>query len=131
MQTIEKRYTTRLDLRPRGMSEEWRIFNAPRPIYGSETWEADFLSGIFYAAIVPGCEREEWMLEENRRLAAVEVIFVPEEVAYKAQQERILARYGEEARWYVEGARYKDELVQQYLDNLHDGTVELPVEVVW
>jgi len=31
----------------------WRVFNAARPIPGTETWTGDFLHGIFYAAIDP------------------------------------------------------------------------------
>uniref|UniRef100_A0A6M3L5N4 Uncharacterized protein n=1 Tax=viral metagenome TaxID=1070528 RepID=A0A6M3L5N4_9ZZZZ len=33
------------------MPKEWPIFNAPRPIYGVETWEGDFHHGRFYAAV--------------------------------------------------------------------------------
>ena len=119
MAECKKRYTTRMELRPKAMPAEWRIFNAPRPIYGEETWEGDFLSGIFYAAVRPGHEREGWMVEENRRLDAAELVFVPYADALKAEQERIIERYGEDARWYVDDERYFDEHVYKHLDRLN------------
>jgi len=36
-----------------GVETSWRIFNAPRPLPGSVTWDGEFHHGIFYAAIDP------------------------------------------------------------------------------
>lgn len=128
MASCKKFYTTRVDLRPVGMPEEWRIFNAPRPLWGTETWSGEFCKGVLYAAIQPGAEREEWMEEENRRLDAKELVFVDRAAALAAQQKIILDRYGEaEAREYVDDSGNADWLVEQYLDALNDGTLDLPV----
>lgn len=61
------------------------IWNAPRPLFGSIiddntgglTWEGDFLSGCFYAAVdtVNDDLAESWVYE-NRRLGAVIVEYI-------------------------------------------------------
>lgn len=38
---------------PDGVGENWRIYNAPRPLSGHITWTGPFRHGIFYAAIAP------------------------------------------------------------------------------
>ena len=40
-------------VRPENINSDWIIFNAPRPLVGNKTWQGDFLSGIFYAAVDP------------------------------------------------------------------------------
>jgi len=39
--------------RPENINSGWIIFNAPRPLVGNKTWQGDFISGIFYAAVDP------------------------------------------------------------------------------
>jgi hypothetical protein len=48
----------------------WFICNAPRPIYGTETWQGNFVSGVFYAAIDPTDTQAAWMLQRNIELQA-------------------------------------------------------------
>ena len=31
----------------------WTVYNAPRPLYGHETWTGDFRHGVLYAAVAP------------------------------------------------------------------------------
>lgn len=57
-----------LDL-PEGVDPSWPVYNAPRPLYGTETWQDDFRHGIFYAAIDPDDLDAELML--NNTLANV------------------------------------------------------------
>ena len=57
------------------IQSDWIIFNAPRPLYGTQTWQGDFAHGIFYAAVDPvgdpyahdwikrNAELDGWLLE--------------------------------------------------------------------
>ena len=60
----------------------YRIFNAPRPLVGHETWQGAFYSGIFYAAIDDNQDDAEWMLKQNYDDDAVELEIVSDE-AYR------------------------------------------------
>ncbi|MEM8519050.1 hypothetical protein [Janthinobacterium sp. CAN_S7] len=46
------------------------VMNAPRPLLGSLTMEGDFVSGRFYAAILPDDPMATKFIEENRKLDA-------------------------------------------------------------
>ncbi len=50
---------------PSDIPTSWMIFNAPRPLWGTKTWEGYFLHGIFYAAIDPADEFRERMIRDN------------------------------------------------------------------
>lgn len=51
--------------RPSNIPPSWLIFNAPRPLWGTRTWEGDFLHGVFYAAIDPDDQFAENMIRAN------------------------------------------------------------------
>jgi hypothetical protein len=60
----------------------WEIYNAPRPLYGSRdnsgpyTWQGEFISGVFYAAIDPDDPDAEMWRQKNEQLDAVRLEFV-------------------------------------------------------
>lgn len=63
------------------------VFNAPRPLYSAMSdssphngqWRADFIKGIFYAAVDPEHELASWAVRENVRLDACIVRPISEE----------------------------------------------------
>jgi len=68
--------------KPQEAPEGWEIYNAPRPIFGTitdtgpTTWQGEFISGIFYAAINPDDDEAEMWREENRKLHATKLQYV-------------------------------------------------------
>jgi hypothetical protein len=67
--------------RPADVPADAIIFNAPRPLYGTTTWQGDFCSGIFYAAVnADDPYRMEW-IKENQKLDARVLAYVPESEA--------------------------------------------------
>lgn len=84
--------------RPQEAPKGWEIYNAPRPLFGTRdgdkvyTWEGEFISGIFYAAINPDDPDAEMWREENEKLHATRLEFVTrqsvidEMVAYYQQR---------------------------------------------
>ncbi len=82
--------------RPRQAPVSWEVWNAPRPIYGQELWQGDFLSGIFYAAINPFDEFSNGLRYENVMLHASRLVYVT----------------ADEHRADVE--RYRSEMVAKY-----------------
>lgn len=84
------RYT--LSQRPRQAPEGWRIFNAPRPLYGTlrnedgqvspGTWDGDFLHGTFYAAVDPADPNADMWVGNNAILDAQEIQYITEQQAY-------------------------------------------------
>jgi hypothetical protein len=68
--------------RPKEAPENWEIYNAPRPLFGTRednkvyTWEGEFISGIFYAAINPDDPDANMWREENERLHAIRLEYV-------------------------------------------------------
>jgi hypothetical protein len=57
----------------------WRIFNAPRPLTGTQTWVGDFLSGVFYAAVALDDPNRDYCLQANFNLDAVELVPISKE----------------------------------------------------
>ncbi len=64
-----------------GLGEDWPIYNAPRPLYGTVTWRGDFASGIFYAAIDPEDGFAHDMEDQNQALDAREMEYLTEDEA--------------------------------------------------
>lgn len=71
----------------------WHIYNAPRPLYGHLTWQGEFVSGIFYAAVCDLAEDAERLTDLNRRDAAVELCYVSEDFATDEQVEYYLRHF--------------------------------------
>lgn len=67
-----------------GIPADAVIFNAPRPIVGTETWTGDFCCGVFYAYLTPTSQQRAFILESNCAMKATVLNFVDEEVS-KAQ----------------------------------------------
>lgn len=55
------------------------VMNAPRPLLGSETIEGEFVSGRFYAVILPDDSMAARYVEENRKLDARVLVAVSRE----------------------------------------------------
>ena len=66
----------REQFRPDDIPADWTIFNAPRPLFGTQTWRADFISGIFYGAVDPKDDRAEMWIRENNKLDADVLVWV-------------------------------------------------------
>ena len=73
--------------RPNDVPKGWHIHNAPRPLYGDITWQGDFLSGIFYAALDPQGEQYDWQRQQNESLDATRVIPVTENFVVEEMSE--------------------------------------------
>lgn len=71
----------RIGTRPADIPQDWPIHNAPRPLYGTKTWEGDFIHGRFYAAIDPIEEFGEGWAKRNEDLDAYELVFISWEQA--------------------------------------------------
>ena len=65
--------------RPSQAPVSWEIWNAPRPIYGQELWQGEFMTGIFYAAINPWDEFSAGLRYENVTLRASLLVYIDEE----------------------------------------------------
>ena len=61
----------------------WNIYNAPRPIYGTEgyEWRDDCFCGVFYAAVDPDDEMAQRWDERNAELDARVIVYMSEEDA--------------------------------------------------
>lgn len=46
----------------------WIVFNAPRPLFGTECWQGQFRHGVFYAAINPSDPYAQQWIRENAYL---------------------------------------------------------------
>lgn len=64
----------------------FEIYNAPRPLYGTIrdtgqpfTWQGDFISGVFYAAIDPDDPDADGLRELNRAMDATRLVWVTQE----------------------------------------------------
>jgi len=72
---------------PAHIPADWEIWNAPRPLYGTD-WTGPFQHGVFYAALPPfenQVDFEKQFREHNIRLDAWKIEFVPEAEAIKLQ----------------------------------------------
>ena len=85
---------------PANAPEGWRVFNAPRPLYGHMTWDGEFVSGLFYAAVDPSEANTEAHVERNRALDARELVFLTQEELDErvdAHAARLAEEYGIDA----------------------------------
>lgn len=62
-------------------SEDWRIFNAHRPMWGTQEWRGPFIHGVWYAAIDPKDPYLLDMLTHNERSDGLELVYHTEEEA--------------------------------------------------
>ena len=66
---------------PANVPADALIFNAPRPIYGTTTWEGTCVRGIFFAAVNPDDPDRAFCVKQNHSLRAGILHFVSEEDA--------------------------------------------------
>lgn len=99
----------------------WKIFNAPRPLYGHCTWQGEFISGIFYAAIHIYQHDATRLIELNCRDAAVELVYITEQEAFDAQiaYYRNNPRMSERIDEYLENPNARNILVEAYLHRVN------------
>jgi hypothetical protein len=62
--------------RPANVPREWPVYNAPRPLPGTATWESDWRRGRHFAAIDPVDERKDEMLRDIEALDGWQVVEV-------------------------------------------------------
>jgi hypothetical protein len=103
--------------RPDNIPADWVIFNAPRPLIGTKTWEGDFNHGRFYAAINPKDEFADQNIVENNKLDGWVLEYFLEDQAIEWTIEQTFK--------YLQGKRTKEELresaSQEYVVNrFHD-----------
>lgn len=67
--------------RPANIPADWRIYNAPRPLYGDQTWQGDFFHGIFYAAVNLINDEANLYIQLNTNLDGWILEYVAEETA--------------------------------------------------
>lgn len=77
-------------------ADGWDIYNAPRPLFGTVTWESpgSGLVGYFYAAIAPESVdplAESWR-DHNRRMDAIRVRYVDRGAELEAYRHRRAAQ---------------------------------------
>lgn len=77
------------------------IVNAPRPLYGSLvngyplTWQGNFCSGIFYAAVLADDPARDKWLDLNRRNGAIVLTHITEREALDMVRPSLIAEYPE------------------------------------
>jgi len=98
--------------------EDWLIFNAPRPLYGTKEWnDGPFLHGVWYAAIAPNEERKDWMIERNASLDGWLLEYHNEEELRSIAIEYYEREFPNHDLDYV---KYHKELVRKGLDILNE-----------
>jgi len=76
---MESRKVELVRERPRDVPSDWRIFNAPRPLYGHMNWQGDFVSGIFYVAVNPDGEYADTFIRKNHEQDAIELVYLSQQ----------------------------------------------------
>ncbi len=117
----------------RDVPENWWVFNAPRPLYGSLceckdgpkafTWQGEFQFGIFYAAVDPQDPYARMWLAENFSLRATLLHYItPNDI--RAWAHDYFARFPEVDQTSVTF----QEMQVAYLNNHPPRTVPLTVK---
>lgn len=74
--------------RPQHIPNDWTIYNAPRPLYGNECWEGDFVHGRFYAAVEPQSKYHQL----NQELDGWPCVWISKEEVVEWFSERLTER---------------------------------------
>jgi len=64
-----------IDSRPAIIPRDWKIINAPRPLWGNQTWRGEFRHGIFYAGLDPNDTNHEIDIKNADNLDAWELVY--------------------------------------------------------
>jgi hypothetical protein len=124
MSECQKLYVVRTDLRPADVPDDWVIFNAPRPMYGSMTWQGDWCRGIYYAAVDPA---EPEALAECRRKNGEwdgrELVFVTEDEAISRMRAHWVKMAGERAEAYVANPNNRAKVIEAFENLVNSGKV--------
>lgn len=100
-----------LDSRPEGVPEGWAIFNAARPLSGTKTWQGEFVSGIYYAAINPADRNARNMLKFNVQSGS-DVLVYPGEHAYaEARRAELIQKFSEAPEKHAQIRGFSDEKI--------------------
>ncbi len=81
----------------RPIQADWNIWNAPRPLFGCETWTGPFYHGIFYAATDPADTDCEIWEARNISLDAWLLTYVAEDQAVAEALSHYKQKFPEEA----------------------------------
>lgn len=102
---------------------DWYIFNAPRPLPGHVTWTADFLHGVFYAAINPHEKNAVWLAEQCISLDGWVIVFVDKEQIYREVQAHYDTHFPDSG---IKVANYSLQAVfGRYLDVVAEDSIRL------
>lgn len=122
MSRIQLRPTTQP--RPAEIEPTWRIFNAPRPLYGDKLWRGDFIKGVFYAAVNPAGPDADVKVELNASLDADELVYVTEDMLVAVAVGYFRKEYGERLT-PGDIEREHDWLWMRAIDLFRDGTLPM------
>jgi len=109
---------THIAERPQDVPAGWTIWNAPRPIYGHQEWQGEFVHGIFYVAVDPDGDFADKFIERNISLDAWQIEYITEAEAVN----RIKAKYPEYLNEIAEMPR--ENLISLFYDILAKGGTE-------
>lgn len=110
-----------LATRPAHIPADSIIFNAPRPIYGSECWQGDFCSGIFYAAVHVDNPDRAFCIKQNKSLDARVLAYVTE-----SEARQMVADYYASRRYKVTQAQMDEYWRDCFYQ--HFGETEIEIE---
>lgn len=79
---------------PDGVAADALIFCAPRPLFGTKTWEGDWVAGRFFAAVNPDDPFRGGWIKENKSLHAALLTFVSDERGQEMVRDYCRAEYG-------------------------------------
>lgn len=106
---------TRGEVVPADVDANALIFNAPRPLLGTKTWQGDWVAGIFFAAVNPDDPYRAGWIKENQALDAALLTFVSEDEGRRRVQEYLQAEYGATV-----GEITSDVFEEFWRDSFHD-----------
>lgn len=69
------------------------LFNAPRPLWGTNTWQGDFCHGIFYAAVAFNDPQREQMIMDATENDAWVLYFIAEDKAKATLWDEYMTKY--------------------------------------
>ena len=79
---------------PEDVAADALIFNAPRPLLGTKTWQGDWVAGVFFAAVNPDDPFRAGWIKENLALDAALLTFVSDEQAQEMVRDYCRKEYG-------------------------------------
>ena len=111
--------------RPTNIPAHWRIFNAPRPIYGDTLWNGPPIKGVFYAAVDPEGKDAALFEKLNGQQDADELVYVTEDALVALTVDYLTEEYGHRPEEQLIRDEH-DWFWMRAINLLRDGTI--PIE---